>query len=103
MKSAFYAFHFEPAWYKFGQTRFGPIRLEVGARGGSHGHGVEVNMRTLTTDSQEASFPPQAHGSSVGPIQRGSTMVLFREAAGHMLQASFRTQFRELRAPPSSG
>ena len=66
-----------------GQTRFGPIRLEVGAqsvgrgkrvhRGGSHGHGVAFIMLTLKTDSQEALFPPQAHGSSVGPIQRGST------------------------------
>ena len=66
-----------------GQTRFGPIRLEVGAQsvgrgkrvpcGGSRGHGVEVIMRTLTTDSQEEIvFPPQAHGSRVGPIQRGS-------------------------------
>ena len=51
--------------------------------------GIFFQVENVTTDSQEALFPPQAHGSNVGPIQkRFGAMVLFREAAGHMIQAS---------------
>ena len=85
MTSAFYVFRLEPAWYKF-QALAKPVSGQFASRwvpnlwaeekrvpcGGSHGHEVEVMMRTLTTDSQEALFPPQAHGSRVRPIQRGS-------------------------------
>ena len=63
---------------------------------GSHGHGVEVIMRTLTTDSQKALFPPEADGSRVRPIQRGSarwSCSAKRQAACH--KRPFRTQFRE--------
>ena len=56
---------------------YGQGPLEVGAQsvgrgkrvpcGGSHGHAVEVIMLNLTTDSQEALFPPQAMGAGLDP------------------------------------
>ena len=85
MTSAFYVFRLEPAWYKF-QALAKPVSGQFASRWVPNlwaeegvypavavmAIGVEVIMRTLTTDSQEASFLPQAHGSRVGPIQRGS-------------------------------
>ena len=66
-----------------GETRFGAIRFKVGARsegrgkrvpcGGSHGHGMEVSVRTLATDPQETLLPPKTYGSRIGPVQGSST------------------------------
>ena len=51
--------------------------------------GVFFQVENVPTDSQEALFPPKAHGSRVGRLQkRFGAMALFREAAGHMIQAS---------------
>ena len=85
MTSAFYVFRLEPAWYKF-QALAKPISGQFASRwvpnlGAEESvypavavmaMGVEVIMRTPATDSQEALFPPQAHGSRVGPNQRSS-------------------------------
>ena len=61
----------------YGQTRFGPIRLEVGAQsvgrgkrvpyGGSHGHGVEVIMRTLEKIHRKLCFLPKPMEAALDP------------------------------------
>ena len=59
-----------------GETRFGAIRFKVGARsvgrgkrvpcGGSHGHGMEVSVRTLATD-RKLCFLPKPMGAGLDP------------------------------------
>ena len=51
--------------------------------------GIFFQVENVPTDSREALFPPQAHGSKVGLIQKKfGVMAQFRKAAGHMIQAS---------------
>ena len=64
--------------------------------------GIFFQIENVTTDAQEASFPPQANGSRVGPTQkRFGAMVLFREAASHMIQTSTACTWMGLAMPNS--
>ena len=117
MTSVFYVFRFEPAWYKFqamsklvsGQfaSRWVPnlwaeesvyLAVAVMAMGWKSSCGI------LKTDSQKALFPPQAHGSRVRPIQRGSarwSCSAKRQATWY--KRPFEHNFASSCAPTSSG
>ena len=116
MTSAFYVFRQESAWYKF-QAMAKPVSGQFASRWVPNlwaeesvypavavmAMGKKSSCGLLNRFTGSFVSSPSPWNQRWTHPERFGAMVPFREAAGHMLQASFRTQFRELCAPASSG